>query len=126
MLINLAELEFGDGQFEQAVRLAAEALEIDLRGKNASGWRILTSTSLPIALRWEKWMARVRPLARGCAWRGRYKTRSGRDRVAAYRAALRVRGEVYEAARLIGYVNAQFEELGMNVRPPRSGATTNS
>ena len=40
VLGNLAELEFGDGQVEQALRLAGEALEIESRGKNATNLAI--------------------------------------------------------------------------------------
>jgi hypothetical protein len=36
VLGNLAELEFADGQVEQALRLAGEALEFRLPGENGS------------------------------------------------------------------------------------------
>jgi hypothetical protein len=73
VLSNLAELEFGEGQVEQALRLAGEAMEIHLRGKNASS---LAGSYLNIAayrVAREIWMERVRRLARRCAWRGKYK-----------------------------------------------------
>ena len=43
-------------------------------GRTRRIWRLATSTSLPIALRWETWMGRVRLLVRGCAGRGKRRT----------------------------------------------------
>ena len=67
MLANLAELEFADGQVEQAVRLAAEGLEIQSRGKNASRLAIGHNNiaAYRIALGRCRWRARGCP--RGAA-----------------------------------------------------------
>ena len=111
VLGNLAELEFGDGQVEQALRLAGEALEIESRGKNASssgGW--LHTTSPPIALRWETWMERVRAAREGLRW-ARQAQDATRIAIALQHIALllALRGEVNDAARLIGYVNRAIQ-----------------
>ncbi|MGB8907138.1 MAG: hypothetical protein WCC84_00130, partial [Candidatus Cybelea sp.] len=113
VLANLAELEFGDGQVEQAVRLAGEVLEIDARGKNTSSFAVsyLNIATYRIALgdvdgareaareglRWARQAQFAMPIA-----------------IALQHIALllALRGEVHDAARLIGYVNAQFKELG--------------
>jgi len=114
VLGNLAELEFGDGQVEQALRLAGEALEIQSRGKNATSLAIcyLNIAAYRIAsgdvdgareaahggLRW----ARQAQYAQGIA-------------IALQHIALllALRGEVSNAAQLVGYVNVQYRELGI-------------
>jgi len=113
VLANLAELEFGDGQVEQAIRLAGEALEIKLRGKNALGLAVsyLNLTTYCIAL---GDVDGAREAAReGLRW-----ARQAQD--ALYIAGafehiallLALRGEVNDAAQLIGYVDVQLKELG--------------
>ena len=89
VLGNLAELEFGEGQVEQALRLAGEALEIHYVGRTRRRLPSATTTSLPIALRWE-----IVDGAREAAREGLRLARqvqaatSHRDRVAASRADL--------------------------------------
>jgi predicted ATPase/class 3 adenylate cyclase len=113
VLANLAELEFGDGQVEEAVRLAGEVLEIWSRGKNNS---LLATGYLNIA---------AYRIALGDVDGAREATREGlrwarqaQDAsnlaVASQHVALLLgmRGEVNDAARLIGYVNMQYKELG--------------
>ena len=113
VLGNLAELEFGDGQVEQALRLAGEALEIQSRGKNASDLAVsyLNVAAYRIAL---GDVDEARETAReGLRW-----ARQAQDAlcIAALlqhiALLLALRGEVNDAARLIGYVNVQFKELG--------------
>ena len=113
MLGNLAELEFGDGQVEQALRLAGEALEIRSRGKNASDLAVsyLNIAAYRIAL---GDVDGARETAReGLRW-----ARQAQDAlcIAALlqhiALLLALRGEMNDAARLIGYVNVQFKELG--------------
>ena len=114
VLGNLAEMEFADSRFYQAVRLADEALEIELRGKDASG---LAISYLNIA-------AYRIPLgdvdgAREAAREGLRLARQVQSPIGIAIALqhialiLVLRGEVKKAARLIGYVNAQFKELGV-------------
>jgi predicted ATPase/class 3 adenylate cyclase len=113
VLGNLAELEFGDGQVEQARRLAGEALEIRSRGKNAS---TLASSYLNIAA-YRIALGDVDG-ARESAREGLRWTRQAQHAlhtaIALQHIALllALRGKVNDAARLIGYVNAQFKELG--------------
>ena len=112
-LSNLAELEFGDRQVEQGLRLAAEALDIDLRGKNAS--RLAVSYNNIAAYRIALGdVDRAREAAReGLRWAR--QTQNALQVVVALQhiaLLLALRGEVNDAARLIGYVNAQFEKLG--------------
>jgi tetratricopeptide (TPR) repeat protein len=114
VLGNLAELEFGDGQIEQALRWAGEALEIQSRGKNARG---LALSYLNIA---------AYRIALGDVDGARESARDGlrwaRQAQYAYFIAialqhigllLALRGDVNDAARLIGYVDRQYKELGL-------------
>jgi tetratricopeptide (TPR) repeat protein len=114
VLGNLAELEFGDGQIEQARRWAGEALEIQSRGKNARG---LALSYLNIA---------AYRIALGDVDGARESAREGlrwaRQAQYAYFIAialqhigllLALRGDVNDAARLIGYVDRQYKELGL-------------
>jgi predicted ATPase/class 3 adenylate cyclase len=113
VLGNLAELEFTDGQVEQAVRLAGEALEIHSRGKNASN---LANAYNNIA---------AYRIALGDVDGAREAAREGlrwarQAQYALYIAIalqhfsllLALRRDVNDAARLIGYVNLQYKELG--------------
>ncbi len=113
VLGNLAELEFGDGQVEQALRLVGEAVEIWSRGKNASTLALgyLNSTAYSIAL---GGVGEARETAREGLRLAREAqhallTASALQHIA---LLLAMRGEVKEAARLIGYVNLQYKELG--------------
>ena len=113
VLANLAELEFGDGQVEQALCLTGEALGIWSRGKNAIG---LALSYLNIAA-YRILLGDVD----GAREAAREGLRSARQAQTPYFIAialqhiallLAMRGEVNDAARLIGYVNVQYKELG--------------
>jgi tetratricopeptide (TPR) repeat protein len=118
VLGNLAELEFGDDQLEQAVRLAGEVLEIGLRGKNASNLTIsyLNIAAYRIAL---GDVDGAREAARdGLRW-ARQAQRAMSIAIALQHIALllALRGAVNDAGRLIGYVNVQYKELGQEREP---------
>lgn len=113
VLGNLAELEFGNGQVERAVRLAGEALEIGSRGKNAPSLALnyLNIAAYSIAL------GNVDG-AREAAREGLRRARQAQFAIVITIALqyisllLALLGDVNGAARLIGYVNLQFKELG--------------
>lgn len=113
VLGNLAELEFGEGQVEQAVRLASEALEIHVRGKNAS---MLAVSYVSIAA--YRIAAGDADGAREAACEALRLARQVQQAIIVAIALqhlallLALRGEVDDAARLIGYVNVQYKELG--------------
>ncbi len=113
VLGNLAELEFGDGQVEQALRLAGEALEIIPGGKNES--QLATTFNNIAAYRIALGdLDGAREAAReGLRW-ARQAQNAYLMAVALQHIALllALRGEVNDAARLIGYVNEQYKELG--------------
>jgi predicted ATPase/class 3 adenylate cyclase len=113
VLAGLAELEFADGQPERALRLAGEALEIQLRGKNPSllANSYLNTAAYRIAL---GDVAEAHGAAReGLRW-ARQAQHALRMAIALQHIALllALRGEVNDAARLIGYVNLQYKEFG--------------
>jgi predicted ATPase len=118
VLGNLAEAEFVDGKYEQALRLAGEAREIDARGKNAN--RLATNYCNGAAYR-----IALGDLdgARGDACEALRWARQAQHilgvAIAFQHLALlaALRGESPNAAGLIGYVNALFRELGMEREP---------
>lgn len=114
VLGNLAELEFADGRPEEALRSVSEALEIYSRGKdvvnlaiyhdNSAAYRIAlgdldgAGTSLREGLRFARRAQAAQYIAISLQH-------------FALLAALR--GQMRTAASLLGYVNAQFQELGI-------------
>jgi hypothetical protein len=98
---------------EQAVRLAEEALGIQSRGKNASTLAdsYLNLAAYRIAL---GDMDGARETARtGLHWARQTQYALGIAIALQHIALLlALRGEVSDAARLIGYVNLQYKELG--------------
>ncbi len=113
VLGNLAELEFADGQIELALRLACEGLEIESRGKNATSLAVChcNTAAYRIAL----------GEVDGAREAAREALRLARQAQAVFCIAivlqhgallLALRGDLNDAARLIGYVNLQFKELG--------------
>ncbi len=118
VLANLAELEFKEGHAEQAASFAGEGLEIDLRGKNATALAIdyCNSAAYRIAL---QDLDGAREAAReGLRW-----ARQAQDALCVAIALQHLavlgalRGALPNASRLIGYVDAQYKELG-NEREP--------
>ncbi len=113
VLANLAELEFGDGQVEQAARLAREALDIQSGGKNATN---LTTCYLNVAayrIALEDLDGAREAAREGLRWAQQAQYGQGVATALQHIALLlALRGEVSNAARLIGHVNEQFEELG--------------
>jgi predicted ATPase len=113
-LANLAELEFADGNPEQALRAATEALDIQLRGKNAN----------TIAIAYTNTAAYRTVLgdlagARDSACEGLRIARQARHEALiaitlqhlAVLAALG--GDTRRGAQVLGYVDAQYVELGL-------------
>jgi tetratricopeptide (TPR) repeat protein len=113
VLGNLAEMDFADGQVEQALRLAGEALEIQSRGKNASSLAVsyINIAAYRIAL---GDVDGAREAAREGLRVARQAQYAGGIAITLQHFSLlgALRGEVNDAARLIGYVNVQYNELG--------------
>ena len=111
---NMAELEFADGHPEQALRLESEALRIDSRGKNATNIANLHNNSAAYRIALEDFAG-----ARGSAREGlRWARQAGAEQhiaVALQHLAVisRLDGDIRRAAQLLGYVDAQYKELGM-------------
>jgi len=105
-------LEFADRQVEQALCLAGEALEIRLRGKSALNLALsyLNIAAYRIAL---GDVDEAREAAREALRWARQAQYALYIAIAFQHFALllALRGEVNDAARLIGYVNLQYEEL---------------
>jgi predicted ATPase len=118
VLSNIAELEFADGQPEQALHAAIEVLEIDMRGKHAA--RIaadyMNIAAYRIAL---ADLAGVRDAARD----GLRLARQARDEqliaVALQHLAVlaALNGDARRGAQLLGYVDARYTAQGMQREP---------
>jgi predicted ATPase len=118
VLNNMAELEFADGHPERALRAASEALEIRLRGKNAAN---IASSCTNIAA----YRIALGDLAgaRDSACEGLRVARQVRNELLititlqhlAVIAGLG--GDARRGAQLLGYVDAQFGELGQQREP---------
>ena len=113
VLGNLAELEFAAGQVEQAVRLAGEALEIDARGKNTTNLAISYNNLAAYRIALGD-VDGAREAAREGLHLARQVQRPLGIAIGLQHIALlsALRGELNDTARLIGYVNAQYTELG--------------
>jgi len=114
VLGGLAELEFADGQVEHALRLATEALEIDSRGRNAADKAIecINIAAYRIAV---GDVDKARKAAReGLHWARQAQFAAGLAIALQHFASLGAMcGQAHNAARLVGYVNVQFAELGL-------------
>jgi tetratricopeptide (TPR) repeat protein len=118
VLGNLAELEFADGHLEQALRAASEALEIHVRGKNATSIALDYSNIAAYRIALDDLTG-----ARDSVREGLRVARLVRDEPLipvtlqhlAVLAALG--GNARSGAQLLGYVGAQYAALGMRREP---------
>jgi len=115
---NLAELEFANGQVEQALRLASEALEIVSSGKEASTLAIWCCNIAAYRLALGHLDAAHESAREALRWARRAQDPLqiviALQHFASFGA---LRGQAHSAARLIGYVNAQYSELGLEREP---------
>ncbi|HYK52188.1 MAG TPA: adenylate/guanylate cyclase domain-containing protein [Candidatus Eremiobacteraceae bacterium] len=113
VMTNLADLEFIDGRYAEALAIGVEGLETWLRGKDgkfkANG---LCNTALyRIAL--EDHNGAREDAREALRWARRAQSALNTVYALQHLAALgALRGEVHDAARLIGYVDARFKGLG--------------
>jgi len=115
---NIAELEFANGHPEQALRSVSEALEIDSRrGTDVIGIAIDHNNSAVYRIALGDVDGAHEAAREGLRW-----ARQAQDFIVAIAlqhlallAALR--GQVHNAARLIGYVKVQYQEGGFEREP---------
>jgi predicted ATPase/class 3 adenylate cyclase len=118
VLLNMAELEFADGHPEQALRYVTDALELDSGGKNASFIALVHNNSA------------VYRAALGDFIGARESAREGLRVARRAQAALElvvglqhlallaaVAGDVRRGAKLLGYVEVQYGQLGQKREP---------
>ncbi|MBV8147532.1 MAG: hypothetical protein JO092_00410, partial [Candidatus Eremiobacteraeota bacterium] len=118
VLANMAELEFADGHPEQALRAASEALDVDVRGKNATS---IAADHVNIA---------AYRIALGDVTGARDSAREGLRLARQARAELSIAitlqhlavlsalgGDARRGAELLGYVDAQYTALGLQREP---------
>jgi len=118
VLGNMAELEFADGHPERALHAASEALEIWMRGKNASNIGIGHANIAAYRIALDDLTG-----ARDSAREGLRLARQVRSElsiaIAPQHLALLagLSGDARRAAQLLGYVDAQYSALGYAREP---------
>ena len=114
VLNSLGELEFAEGHPEQALRAMNEALEIFVRGKNATHVAISHGNSAAYRIALGD-LGAARDSAREGLRIGRQVRHEPLIAIAPQHLALiaGLSGDARLAARLLGYVDAQFTALGM-------------
>ena len=118
VLGNMAELEFADGHPEKALQAASEALEIDLRGKNATRIAVSHINIAAYHLALGDFTA-----ARDSAREGLRVARQARHEQVIATALQHLvllaglGGDARRAAQLLGHVDAQYATLGMQREP---------
>jgi len=118
VLTSMAELEFADGHPERALSAASEALEIDLRGKNATN----TSTDHVNIAAYHIALGDL-TVARDSAREGLRVARQARHEpsiaIALQHLAViaGLHNDVRRGAQLLGYVDAQYAALGQQREP---------
>jgi tetratricopeptide (TPR) repeat protein len=113
VLANLADLEFADGRVDEALRVMSEAAEILTRGKNAT--MVATCYNRIAAYRIALGDADGARVAsrEGLRWARRADFELLVSDVLQYFALLgTLSGQMHDAARLIGYIDARYKEVG--------------
>ncbi|HKE36206.1 MAG TPA: hypothetical protein VKB39_02155, partial [Candidatus Baltobacteraceae bacterium] len=118
VLGDLAELEFGHGHPEEALRAVSEALGIDLRGKNATtiAYGYINIAAYRIAL---NDLTGARDAAREGLRFARQVRNEQLIAVALQHLAVLagLGGDARRGAQLLGYMNAQYTALGVQREP---------
>jgi predicted ATPase/class 3 adenylate cyclase len=113
VLANLAELEFRDGRADQALRFVGEAVEIHTRGKNALALaRVQTNSAAYLIALGE--IDRAREAVREGLRGARRARRAQGIAISIQHLALvgALHGDSHRASQLVGFVNAQYREIG--------------
>ncbi len=114
VLIDLAELEFRAGDPGQAIRNARDAIEIDSRGKNATNLAIEYSNSAAYCIAMGDLDAAHECAGNGLRWANKAQSSSKVAWILQHLALIAgLRAQVQAAARLLGYVDSKFKELGL-------------
>ena len=113
-LTNLAELEFADGQVEQALSLAVEALEIHARGKNAASLATGHNNSAAYRIAFGDVNGARTAAGEGLRWaRQAEYPLLVTNALQHLTLIVALDRDFHRAARLIGYINLQCKELGL-------------
>jgi predicted ATPase len=118
VLGSLAESEFKEGHVAEALRLVGEALEIQARGKNARQLAMNYNNAAAYRIAMGDLDAAYTAAREGLRW-ARQAQFALQIAVAVQHFALVavLRGQMYGAARLMGYVDVQYRELSYEREP---------
>jgi predicted ATPase len=117
VLSNLGEMEFADGNPEQALRFVSESLE-HLRGRHAANIAIGHNNGAAYRIALNE-VSDARESAREALRIARHARSEQSIPISLQHLALlaALGGEEGRAAQLLGYVNAQYQQLGMKREP---------
>lgn len=114
VLIDLAELEFGVGNAQDALRNSQEAIAIESRGKNATNLATAFSNMTAYHIALADLDAAAEAARDALSSAQRVQSGSKLAWVLQHVALIAgLRGELPTAARLLGYVNSKYAELGL-------------
>ncbi len=113
VLLNLAESEFAEGHPEQALRFICDALELDLRGKDAASIAIDHVNSAVYRIALGDFTGARESARQGVRFARQAQDTSHVAIALQHVAVLAAIGGDRRGARLLGYVDAQFKDLGM-------------
>jgi hypothetical protein len=115
---DMAELEFADGHAEQALRAVNEALEIHVRGKNATYTAIDCTNSAAYRIALGDLSAARESAREGLRVAGQVRSEQVIAWAMQHLALLAaLGGDARRAVQLLGYVDAQYIALGMQREP---------
>jgi tetratricopeptide (TPR) repeat protein len=118
VLGNLADLEFADGDAQKALQLTTEALDITLRGKNANLIATGYNNCAAYRISLGDVDAAFESAGKGLQWARRSQFPSVVAWALQHFALIRaLRGQSRAAARILGYVNVQYDTLGTMREP---------
>ena len=113
VLGNLADLEFADGRAQQALRLVGDALTIIAGAKNRTNLATTYSNSAVYHIALGDPVGAREAAREALRWAQQAQYAAGVAIVLQHFALVgSLCGQLHDAARLIGYVNVQYEKLG--------------
>ncbi len=114
VFIDLAELDFRQGDPYAALRHAQASIDIESRGKNATNLATAYSNTIAYHIALDDLAAASEAAVQALRWAQQAQSRSKVAWILQHCALIAAeRKQVAAAARLLGYVDAQYAELGL-------------
>ena len=114
VFIDLAELDFRENDAASALKHAQAAVDIESRGKNATNLATAFSNMAAYHIALDDLTAASEAASNALRWAHHVQSKSKLAWILQHCALIAAkRGDVRAAARLLGYVDAQYAELGL-------------